>query len=100
MMDADSAVIEGDLLVTSGIGMYPAGISIGKVTGIEWNNDTLLKTVHIEPSAYFKNLQKVTAIVPIESADAGTGEAIPQESGEAAAEAGLDAGAGAGAGEN
>jgi rod shape-determining protein MreC len=63
MIDPEAAVIEGDVLITSGMGMYPEGIPIGKVKNVEWNNDTLLKTVSIEPSAYFKNLQKVTVLV-------------------------------------
>ncbi len=63
MIDPDAAIIEGDILITSGIGMYPEGIPIGKVKKVEWNNDTLLKTVTIDPSAYFKNLQKVTVLV-------------------------------------
>lgn len=63
MIDPEAAVIEGDVLVTSGMGIYPEGIPIGKVKKVEWNNDTLLKTVTIEPSAYFKNLQKVTVLV-------------------------------------
>jgi len=63
MIDPEAAIIEGDILITSGMGMYPEGIPIGKVKKVEWNNDTLLKTVTIEPSAYFKNLQKVTVLV-------------------------------------
>ncbi|MDF3001997.1 MAG: mreC [Bacillota bacterium] len=63
MIDPEAAVIEGDVLITSGIGMYPAGIPIGKVKEVIWNNDTLLKTITIDPSAYFKNLQKVTVLV-------------------------------------
>ncbi|HYE69187.1 MAG TPA: rod shape-determining protein MreC [Anaerovoracaceae bacterium] len=63
MVDPEAAVIEGDILITSGMGMYPEGIPIGKVKKVEWNNDTLLKTVTIEPGAYFKNLQKVTVLV-------------------------------------
>lgn len=63
MIDPEAAVIEGDVLITSGMGMYPEGIPIGKVKKVEWNNDTLLKTLTIEPSAYFKNLQKVTVLI-------------------------------------
>jgi rod shape-determining protein MreC len=63
MIDPEAAVIEGDILITSGMGMYPEGIPIGKVNKVVWDNDTLLKTVTIEPSAYFKNLQKVTVLV-------------------------------------
>lgn len=63
MLDPDGSVIAGDILVTSGMGMYPEGIVIGKVSEVTWNNDTLLKTVAIEPGVYFKNLQKVTVII-------------------------------------
>lgn len=63
MIDPDAAIIEGDILITSGIGMYPEGVPIGKVENIVWNNNTLLKTITIEPSAYFKNLQKVTVLI-------------------------------------
>lgn len=63
MLDPEAAVIEGDVLITSGIGMYPEGIPIGKVKEVVWNNDTLLKTVSIEPTAYFKNIQKVTVLI-------------------------------------
>ena len=63
MIDPKAAVVDGDVLITSGMGMYPEGIPIGKVKKVAWNNDTLLKTVTIEPSAYFKNLQKVTVLV-------------------------------------
>lgn len=63
MLDPDGAVIVGDILITSGIGMYPEGIVVGKVSKVVWNNDTLLKTISIEPGAYFKNLQKVTVLI-------------------------------------
>ena len=63
MLDPEAAIIEGDVLITSGMGMYPEGIPIGKVKKVEWNNDTLLKTITIEPSAYFKNVQKVTVLI-------------------------------------
>lgn len=63
MIDPDAAIIEGDILITSGIGMYPEGVPIGKVEKIVWNDNTLLKTITIKPSAYFKNLQKVTVLI-------------------------------------
>jgi len=66
MLDNQAGVIEGDLLVTSGIGMYPMypkGIEIGKVTSVSYNTDTQLKTVTIEPSVKFINLRKVTVII-------------------------------------
>jgi len=64
MLDAGAAVIEGDILITSGLGAYPAGITIGKVTKAYWENDQLLKAITIEPSAQFKSLQKVMVVTP------------------------------------
>ena len=70
MLDETAAVREGDRLITSGIGgIYPQGITVGKVTNVELNLDAPLKTVTIEPAAYFKNIRKVSVllyeIVPI-----------------------------------
>ncbi len=64
MLDAGAAVIEGDILITSGLGTYPAGIVIGKVTKAFWENDQLLKAITIEPSAQFKSLQKIMVVTP------------------------------------
>jgi rod shape-determining protein MreC len=64
MLDESVSVREGDRLITSGIGgIYPRGVTIGKVTGVEWNHDTPLKTVQVEPAAYFKNIRKVTVLI-------------------------------------
>ena len=66
MLDNQAGVIEGDILITSGIGldpMYPKGIEIGKVTSVNYNTDTQLKTIAIEPSVKFKSLLKVAVII-------------------------------------
>lgn len=63
MLDNQASVIEGDVLVTSNMGLYPEGIRIGKIISVEYNSDTQLKTVQIEPSVYFKSLQKVAVII-------------------------------------
>jgi rod shape-determining protein MreC len=64
MLDETAAVREGDRLVTSAIGgFYPQGITIGKVTSVEWNHDSPLKTVHVEPAVYFKSIRKVTVLL-------------------------------------
>ncbi|MDR1574034.1 MAG: rod shape-determining protein MreC [Clostridiales Family XIII bacterium] len=64
MLDETAAVREGDRLVTSAIGgFYPQGLTIGKVTSVEWNHDSPLKTVHVEPAAYFKSIRKVTVLL-------------------------------------
>lgn len=63
MLDNKAGVIEGDILVTSNMGLYPQGIRIGKIISVEYNSDTQLKTVEIEPSVSFKSLQKVAVII-------------------------------------
>jgi rod shape-determining protein MreC len=63
MLDEDASVTEGDVLVTSGMELYPQGIPIGKISRITWDNDALLRTVEIEPSVNFHNIQKVTVIM-------------------------------------
>lgn len=63
MLDNEATVIEGDMLITSNIGIYPEGIEIGKVLSVDYDKDTQLKTLKIQPSADLKNLQKVTVII-------------------------------------
>ncbi len=59
----NAGIIEGDVLITSNIGMYPQGIKIGRVLEVKYNPDTQLKTLKIEPAVSFNNLQKVAVIV-------------------------------------
>ena len=59
VMDDDMAVLKGDKLVTSGIGIYPEGIRIGTVTKIDYDQDRQLKTVTVSPTVDFDALQKV-----------------------------------------
>ncbi|MDR1571110.1 MAG: rod shape-determining protein MreC [Clostridiales Family XIII bacterium] len=64
MLDETVPVREGDRLISSGIGgVYPKGIFIGRIVGVEWNHDSPLKTVSIEPAANFKNIRKVTVLL-------------------------------------
>lgn len=64
MLDPEAAIVEGDVLITTGMGMYPEGIAIGKVGKVELNHDTLLKTLTIESAVDFKSIEKVTVIIP------------------------------------
>ena len=63
VLDADAGIIKGDVLVTSGMGMYPLGIEIGTVTEVEYNSDTKLKMIKVEPAADFKGMMKVAVII-------------------------------------
>jgi rod shape-determining protein MreC len=63
MLDADANVQAGDQLITSGIGLYPAGLALGTVSAVSENKDVLLKTITIETAVDFSNLSKVLVIV-------------------------------------
>ena len=61
--DGDSGIVEGDVLITTGIGMYPEGIEIGNVTAVDYNSDTQLMSIKAEPAVNFKNLRKVMVLI-------------------------------------
>ena len=58
-IDAKAEIIKGDIVITSGMGMYPAGIKIGKISKVKYSSDTQLKTLEVNPSVNFKKIQKV-----------------------------------------
>jgi len=63
MLDSEAKIHEGDELITSGMGVYPAGIQIGKVTKVRYDSDEQLLRVDIKPSVEFESLQKVSVIL-------------------------------------
>ncbi|MDD4377642.1 MAG: rod shape-determining protein MreC [Eubacteriales bacterium] len=63
MLDASANIAEGDVIITSGMGMYPEGIEIGKISKIKYDSDTQLKTIEVKSSVNFKTLQKVVVIL-------------------------------------
>ncbi len=62
LLDPDADVLVGDEIITSGLGMFPEGISIGTVKEVVKDENKLLKTVSVEPYVYFKNIDKVLVI--------------------------------------
>ncbi len=62
MMDAESTVAEGDVIVTSGLGTFPKGLEIGNVKSVVYNSNTLLKEITVEPAVNFRGLEKVAVI--------------------------------------
>lgn len=62
LLDPDADVLVGDEIVTSGLGMFPEGISIGTVKEVVKDENKLLKTISVEPYVYFKNIDKVVVI--------------------------------------
>ncbi|MGZ3683311.1 MAG: rod shape-determining protein MreC [Bdellovibrionota bacterium] len=66
-------VQEGDLIIASGIGgLFPKGLTIGKVTSVKKKNFGISQTVEVAPAADFNRLEEVTVIdppkVPLEDA--------------------------------
>ncbi len=56
----EAAVVEGDDLITSGMGaIYPAGLYVGKITGIGTGGKELLKSVKVGPAVDFNKLEEV-----------------------------------------
>jgi rod shape-determining protein MreC len=58
-------VEEGDLIVSSGIGgLFPKGLTIGKVVSVKKKNYGISQTVEVVPSVDFNRLEEVTIIDP------------------------------------
>lgn len=63
MLDNKAKIEEGDSLITSGLGIYPAGLEIGKITKIKYDSNAQLLRVKVKPSTDFRTLQKVSVIL-------------------------------------
>ena len=63
MLDNKAKIEEGDSLITSGLGIYPAGLEIGKITKIKYDSNAQLLRVKIKTSTDFRTLQKVSVIL-------------------------------------
>ena len=61
-IDSAATVAEGDTLITSGMGTYPAGITIGTITKVEYDSNEQLQKVTIKPSVDFTSLQKIAVL--------------------------------------
>jgi rod shape-determining protein mreC len=64
LFDKEASVFTGDILVTSGLGLYPAGIQIGEVEGVIEDKSNLLQYIKIKPYVNFKTIDKVIVINP------------------------------------
>ena len=71
MFDSSYDVLPGDTLVTSGLGLYPEGILIGKVDKVVDDKNQSLKYVVVKPYADFKNIDDVMIIEPRDKTDIG-----------------------------
>ncbi len=63
VLDNTARIVKGDVLVTTGIGIYPAGIRIGTVTSVEYDDDRQMKIITVEPTVDFDGLQKVAVFL-------------------------------------
>ena len=59
VMNEKAKIVKGDTLVTSGVGIYPEGIKIGKVKEVDYDENKQLKVITISPTVTFDSLQKV-----------------------------------------
>lgn len=58
-IDANAEIIVGDEIVTSHLGEYPPGITIGIIKEIQTENDGLTKSAIIKPVVDFKHIETV-----------------------------------------
>lgn len=62
LFDTEAQVRIGDEIITSGLGLYPKGILIGRIKEIIVKEDELLEGIIVEPSVNFKKLDRVFVI--------------------------------------
>lgn len=62
IFDPTAKMSPGDLLVTSGLGIFPKGIVIGEIKELIDNRDALLPEVVVEPFVDFQSVKKVMVI--------------------------------------
>lgn len=63
MLDNTVEIAEGDRLITSGIGLFPEGIAIGKVTRAGYDSDKQLVTLDVKAEVDFGSIGKVSVIL-------------------------------------
>lgn len=69
LYDPQAVVREGDYIVTSGLGMYPKGILIGKIDEVIMDKDLLLNKIKVTPVVDFKKINKVMVIPYVEDGE-------------------------------
>jgi Cell shape-determining protein len=64
MFDSNYDVLPGDIVTTSGLGLYPEGIVMGKVEKVIEDKNNSLKYVVVKPNVDFKNIDDVVIVQP------------------------------------
>jgi len=62
LFDPEAEIKIGDQIITSGLGLYPKGILIGKIEEVIVKEDELLESIMVQPSVNFKKLDRVFVI--------------------------------------
>lgn len=63
LLNANDRIVKDDVLVTTGIGVYPEGIKIGKVKSVEYDEDRQQRVITVEPTCNLSGLQKVAVFL-------------------------------------
>nr|WP_317331351.1 rod shape-determining protein MreC [uncultured Romboutsia sp.] len=64
MFDSSYNVLPGDVVTTSGLGLYPEGIPIGEVEKVIDDKNKSMKFVVVKPYVNFKNIDDVIVVEP------------------------------------
>lgn len=64
MFDSSYSVLPGDVVMTSGLGLYPEGIPIGEVDKVIDDKNKSMKFVVVKPYVNFKNIDDVIVVEP------------------------------------
>lgn len=62
LIDKNQSVSEGETLLTTGLGIYPAGLKIGRVTKVVNNSDASMAEIYVKPSVNFSSIKRVTVV--------------------------------------
>lgn len=63
LLTEEEDIKKGERLETSGIGTYPEGLSLGKVTRVEKKKGTQRVLIEAEPQVDFARLKKVGVVL-------------------------------------
>ena len=63
MLNSEAEINEGERIITSGIGRYPAGILLGRITKAGYDSNRQLMEVTVKPEVDFTAINKVSVII-------------------------------------
>ncbi len=62
LFDEQKSLNKGDILITSGMGLYPSGITIGTVTSVKFDEGTQEKQIVVKSAVNFRAIHTVTVL--------------------------------------